>query len=77
MSDSRQHINEILNHAANDLRVPTEVANLFLRVGAELLQQQTKIESLQETMNNQYERFANQINMLRKEVERLKGTHGA
>lgn len=36
-----------------------------------------EMEKLQETMNNQYQRQGNQIADLRKEIDRLKGVHGA
>lgn len=39
--------------------------------------QQEQIDSLHQTLNNQYERHTNQAAALRKDIERLKGTHGA
>lgn len=44
---------------------------------AEMDKQQEQIDGLREALSNQYERHSNQIMDLRKQIERLKGVHGA
>jgi predicted nucleic acid-binding Zn-ribbon protein len=38
---------------------------------------QQRIDNLSATISNQYERHSNQIGNVRKEIEKLKGVHGA
>jgi hypothetical protein len=73
MTDPEQSINRILSGAANNLRIPTETAQLIMMVGAELLAHRSMIHDQAGII----ERQGDAITRLIKEIARLKGVHGA
>lgn len=73
MTPREANIDSILADAANDLRIPTEVAQLILRIGAELARQHDEIVLQRETLLGHERRIAD----LGREIKRLQGVHGA
>ena len=73
MNDPDDNINRILSEAANNLRIPTETAQMIMMVGAELLEQRNKINELVAGV----ERQRQAILRMAKEIDKLKGVHGA
>lgn len=77
MTDPYQGLDEIMRIAANSMDLSVPSAQMFLRVGAELSRLRNELEAHREATGNQYKRHENQVADLRREIERLKGVHGA
>lgn len=73
MTGAEENINKILSDATNNLRVPFEVAQFFLRIGAQLARHQEEIASLRQ----QGQRLEGHVAQLKRRIERLEGVHGA
>jgi hypothetical protein len=73
MTDREQQVNEIMQRVASDHRIPTEVAQVFLLVAKDLLDQANLSKELATTVRRQ----GDAITRLGKEIDRLRGTHGA
>jgi antitoxin component of RelBE/YafQ-DinJ toxin-antitoxin module len=76
MSDPTQNIDLILNQAANNLRIPTETAQLLMVVGAELLAQRELISGLREEVEQLKIRTERELVYVNKRVDRAQGIHG-
>lgn len=79
MSDLTRGLRKILN--GHDVIIPER---MFTHIIDELEAQESAIQALGERLDtisgisaNQYERHTNQINQARKDIERLRGVHGA
>ena len=80
MSDPEQNINRILSEAANNLRIPTQTAQVIMMIGAELLAQREMITDLATAMRQPpppLQHLEERLSSLQKQVDRLKGVHGA
>jgi hypothetical protein len=84
MSGIGRQIDQIMQEATDNLQIPHPVARVLMTVAVELLEQRNMIEALGErldaistTSSNQYERHSNHLATVRREIERLKGIHGA
>lgn len=73
MTDTKRNVNEIIQRAANDLKVPNEVAQLIVMVGAELLDLRSKMEWFEQ----EHLRHSELIRRQTKALEQLRGVHGA
>ena len=77
MSSREENIDAILADAANDLRIPTEIAQMFLRIGAELAYQHQQIVNLAEELAQFKTRYDNNQAQVAKGMAKLRGVHGA
>lgn len=77
MNESDENINAILSTAANDLQIPTPIAHVLMRIGAELAQQQEEIENLRLAVQQQAERLSGSTGQLGRRIDKLQGVHGA
>lgn len=73
MSDPRQNIDEIMQTAANSMRLPIPVAQMFMRVAAELYRLRDESDELRQILLGHERRIAD----MGKNISRLQGTHGA
>jgi len=73
MSQPRESIDEILRRTANDHTIPVQTAQVLLLIGAQLLDQAKRIEELEARV----ERQAEVMVRLGKQIDRIKGIHGA
>lgn len=77
MSDPYERINNILQIAATSNLLPIPVAQLFLEVGAEILAARKDIEAQWGQLQNYKERCDMDKANLQKQIDKLKGIHGA
>lgn len=77
MSDRDANIDSILHDAATDLTVPTEVAQLILRIGAELARQHQQIADLTNELQQAKKRHDTTMAALNKRMDKFSGVHGA
>lgn len=77
MTPREANIDAILADAANDLRIPTEVAQQLLRIGAELARQHQEIVDLTEELRQAKARHDTNVANLNKRLDKYSGVHGA
>lgn len=73
MNDPKQNINDLMQRAASDLKIPTEVAQMFLLVAAELLDLRAKADWLEQ----EHLRHSELLRRQSRQLEQLRGVHGA
>ena len=73
MTDPERYTRDTMQRAIEDLTIPVPVAQLFVRVAEDLLDQANLSKELAKTVLRQ----GDAITRLGKEIDRLKGVHGA
>jgi len=77
MSDPMENIDQILRDAANSPHIPVAVAQSLMRVAVELSRQHERIVALREDAAKYHELCDRRHQDLQKQIDRLKGVHGA
>jgi len=73
VTDPERYTRDTMQRAIEDLTIPVPVAQLFVRVAEDLLDQANLSKELAKTVLRQ----GDAITRLGKEIDRLKGVHGA
>lgn len=77
MKNPHRNVSELMELAANDMRLDTSTAQMFVRVASELMRQQEEIDNLRLAVEQQAEKLSGSTSQLGRKIDKLQGVHGA
>lgn len=72
-----EQMDSVRRRAHINPNIPPSIASLLIALANQVDDQAKLVEDLGKTMNTQHQRHENQVILLRREIDGLKGVHGA